>query len=697
MVAVGESRRRRTSAFVAAVRSGRPVRVGLATAIAVGVSLPVATGAVTFGPSAGAAGTTYVVDSVADTGLAGDGSLCGGGASPCTLRAAIERAEAQPGHDRIEFAIPAAGPHRIEPSSAFPLLTDQAGVTIDGYTQPAASVNTLDHGSNADIRIELRGPGPASDVVGLDLRSSGNVIRGLAIFDFDKQIRIFGPDFPGDSLVDDVSHNEIIGNFIGTDAGGTHSEAALVTGSDGVQLQHGTTSNRIGKPGNEHRNVISGLADRGVGLYNPGTNFNLIQNNLVGLAPGADGITPLGSQNHGVDINLGASYNTVGGWNPGEGNVLSANGESGVEVSHNPTTGVTESNLVVGNLIGTSADGTRALASTANDGYGIYFEGAELCLTTCPADIARNVAAANVVVGSRTNIALSKGATENLVSGNWIGVLADGSKPESSAVVTQQGVSLEAGAFGNRIENNTIGHAERGIHAMPLDSQCPKLTEPNGPQCRAGEFPVFHNTFSQNSIRDVHLLGIELREKKSSGYIDGPGADPKVNDGIAEPVIVASGADQATTDRLVVMTCPGCVVEVFAEVPAAGICCWLDRGIGHRYLFSATADGAGRVDLTMRSSAGDALLLEPNTEISATATDGSGNTSEVSRRVTVALGSVPLPSPPTTSTSTTTSTTIPIPSSTTVPVPTTPVTVGPVVGGAAADGPALRCRMSADC
>ena len=83
----------------------------------------------------------------------GNGS---GAANPptCTLRAAMEEANAHGGHEQIAFSIPGSGVHRIEPVAALPMMTDPAGVTIDGYTQPGAQVNTADHGSNAVLRIE---------------------------------------------------------------------------------------------------------------------------------------------------------------------------------------------------------------------------------------------------------------------------------------------------------------------------------------------------------------------------------------------------------------------------------------------------------------------------------------------------------------------------------------------------------------
>src|SRR5262245_36698444 len=77
--------------------------------------------------AARAALAPFTGPSAADTG----GSTC---AALCTLRQAIEAANANAGeHDTIEFAI-VGGPAAIVPGTALPAITDP--VTIDGRTQP---------------------------------------------------------------------------------------------------------------------------------------------------------------------------------------------------------------------------------------------------------------------------------------------------------------------------------------------------------------------------------------------------------------------------------------------------------------------------------------------------------------------------------------------------------------------------------
>ena len=100
---------------------------------------------------------------------------------PGSLRQAILDANALPGADRIVFNIPGTGRHTIDVSQNFlPALTDS--VTIDGYTQPGARPNTLEHGTNATILIQIDGGYSVpqySSPRGIEVRADHCVIRGI--------------------------------------------------------------------------------------------------------------------------------------------------------------------------------------------------------------------------------------------------------------------------------------------------------------------------------------------------------------------------------------------------------------------------------------------------------------------------------------------------------------------------------------
>src|SRR5690349_23310244 len=120
-----------------------------------------------------ASADTFVVDNIGDPG---DG-ICG---SPgCTLREAITAANTNAGADIINFNIFGNSVHTISPTSALPTITE--AVTIDGYTEPGSSENTLAVGNNAELLIEVSGASAGLLINGLNVATDDCVVRGLAI------------------------------------------------------------------------------------------------------------------------------------------------------------------------------------------------------------------------------------------------------------------------------------------------------------------------------------------------------------------------------------------------------------------------------------------------------------------------------------------------------------------------------------
>jgi CSLREA domain-containing protein len=116
-------------------------------------------------------GRTFVVNTTGDAadGAAGDG-LCAAVSGDCTLRAAMQEANATADLDTIGFAI-GTGAQRITVGSNLPAATSP--ITIDGSTQPGFAGAPL---------IEVRGSILIGD--GLDIRGGGSTLRGLVINGF---------------------------------------------------------------------------------------------------------------------------------------------------------------------------------------------------------------------------------------------------------------------------------------------------------------------------------------------------------------------------------------------------------------------------------------------------------------------------------------------------------------------------------
>src|SRR5262245_54629844 len=89
-----------------------------------------------------------------------------------------DAAAGDPGADIISFNIPGGGIKTISPASELPVITES--VTIDGYTQPGASPNTLAIGDDAILLIELSGTN-AGATDGLTINATNCTIRGLVI------------------------------------------------------------------------------------------------------------------------------------------------------------------------------------------------------------------------------------------------------------------------------------------------------------------------------------------------------------------------------------------------------------------------------------------------------------------------------------------------------------------------------------
>jgi hypothetical protein len=115
-------------------------------------------------------------------------------------------------NDTINFNIPGAGVHTIQPTSALPAVTKP--VTIDGYSQGAATPNSLAVGNNAVLLIEIDGSNAGSISAGLLAIGGGNsTVKGLVI-----NGALGGSSY---GLEIEGVGNTVTGNFIGSDPTGT--------------------------------------------------------------------------------------------------------------------------------------------------------------------------------------------------------------------------------------------------------------------------------------------------------------------------------------------------------------------------------------------------------------------------------------------------------------------------------------------
>src|SRR5262249_11938574 len=221
--------------------------------------------------------------------------------------------------------------YTITLGSTLPSITSP--VVLDATTQPLSV-------SGTGPVVELNAAAAAQ---GIDLQagSSGSTIRGFVI-----------NRSPGDGVRVGSSNNVVAGSFLGTNVAGPST--AGLGNQLGVDIVGGGASNNlVGGTTAADRNVISGSAYNGIEI-NAAAN-NLVQGNYVGVD--VTGTVGLGNANDGVRIFAGSTGNTIGGTAAGAGNVVSANGQRGIEIYDLGTNG----NAVQGNRVGTNAAGTAGI------------------------------------------------------------------------------------------------------------------------------------------------------------------------------------------------------------------------------------------------------------------------------------------------------------------------------------------------
>ena len=166
--------------------------------------------------------------------------------------------------------------------------------------------------------------------------------------------------------------------------------------------------------------LSSGLG--GVFLFGKGTTGNQLSGNFIGT--GSSGTAARGNVNDGIYLQEAAT-NFIGGVEPGAGNVISANGISGIYLTN------ASWNRVEGNFIGTKADGVSALGNT--------YHNVEL-----DANATNNViggaspGAGNHIAFARTTfysgVRVRTGSRNNLISGN--------------SIFSNAGLGIDLGAYG---------------------------------------------------------------------------------------------------------------------------------------------------------------------------------------------------------------------------------------------------------
>ena len=221
---------------------------------------------------------------------------------------------------------------------------------------------------------------------------------------------ISGNALPGVFIGISAVATVVQGNYIGTDSSGNIDLGNI---QNGVYIDR-SANNIIGDSTAAGRNIISGNDFPGVYIFGLTAVGNRVLGNYIGLS--ASGTIGLGSGN-GVIID-GAPFNIVG-----PRNVISGNPFPGIDLIDAGATG----NRIVGNYVGTDADGFTAVANSKG-----------ILINNVPGNI----------IGGTT------GGGLNLISGN-----------------TSYGIEIRgSGATGNKVMLNHIGTDVSGSNNIPNGS-----------------------------------------------------------------------------------------------------------------------------------------------------------------------------------------------------------------------------------
>ncbi|MEZ4680552.1 MAG: CSLREA domain-containing protein [Caldilineaceae bacterium] len=339
----------------------------------------------------------------------------------CSLREALNVANAVNDSTTIVFGIPGKGPHTISPQSPFPMALYP--VTIDGLSQPGAQC------SGESFR-----PAP---LLSLDHRTDLIDLIGA----FDTTLKKEPPDKEEPPVpITPTLRIELAGTAI------------TAAGMDGLTITGGNS-------------LVRGLAINrfsGNGLVVTTNDNNVVTCNLIGLDP--EGLLARGNGLNGILIDessgnvigeaatVMASSDPLSAPIPSERNVIAANSGNGILLR-----GVASANNhFYGNYIGVDATGRVGLG---NSGNGIAIEGAPLAVIGAvdATGRLRNVIAGNTLAGIRVADAMVT------ITGNFIGADMNGTTMIGNG---QQGIAL-SNVTGSTIAKNLI--AGNGGHALYLE------------------------------------------------------------------------------------------------------------------------------------------------------------------------------------------------------------------------------------
>ena len=543
---------------------------------------------------------TLTVTSTADT-IAVDGGV--------TFREAIESINAGANanadvvasgiygvDDAIHFDIAGGCATACRITLASPLGALAKSVTIDGYTQPGSSANTLAVGDNAAIRIEIDGDALPAGVF-LSLEGSDTTLRG---------VNLHGAGFGSAILNIPTGKNYVVeGNFLGTDPTGSTGPS----GSGGTAIFVTAQQVRVGGTAPDQRNLIANT-NIGVNVRDASTAV-LVEGNYFGTDASGQGFIGMGTAIAVTAVGHTTIGDvTIGGSSTGAGNVIAGTLSGGIDIVADASA---IGNVVIqGNLIGSDATGMQPIGNGNFGVSAVQRSGGMIAsvLIGGPATGAGNVISAGsglVLLGAAVE---ASGVSNLTIQGNDVGVAVDGTTimgNDGPGVRIDNSIALVGGT--NAGEGNVIANNRTGIAVIA-----------------ASTATILGNSITQNDTLGGGMLGIDLDEDLVT-VNDAGDADSGPNALQNYPLLTL--ASQLGTRVAISGTLNSAPDTTFrVEFFSNAACSTSGHGEGKTFLGfrNVTTDGAGNATF------GPLTFAVPAAEpiFTSTATDPSGNTSEFS-------------------------------------------------------------------
>jgi hypothetical protein len=453
--------------------------------------------------------------------------------------------------------------------------------TVQGNRIGTDAAGTADLGNNVGVHLD----GASDNLIGGIEDAARNLISGNNNY--------------GVYISDASMNNNVMGNYIGTDAAGL---TTISNNWDGVNIAGLSEGNVIGGAEAGAGNLISGNGSAGVEILF-GSDDNQVLGNRIGT--NATGATLLPNAAEGIYVN--SADNTIGGTTAGAGNLISGNGSGGIYFG-----GGAETNTVQGNIIGTDRTGSLAMPNVTGihifDSPGNTIGGIE-------------AGAGNLISGNdEFGIFITgQNAAQNLVQGNRIGTDATGVEAVANGL---DGVQVQSAG------PNMIGGTDAGAGNLIA------FNTGNGVSIVAAGQVSSRKAILGNSIHSNGGLGIDLEwdgvtpndedDPDTGGNMlqNYPVLGPASSDGSNVTITGTLNSTASTTFRLEFFSNPACDPSGFGE--------------GQTFLGadSVTTDING--DATFEVMLPD-VVPSGSDNVTATATDPENNTSEFSQCVDVAL------------------------------------------------------------